>query len=45
MLMFISERVYQVEYAMEAISQAGSAIGILAKDGMPFFYLILYYTS
>ena len=27
-------RLYQVEYAMEAISQAGSAIGILAKDGV-----------
>lgn len=27
-------RLYQVEYAMEAISQAGSAIGILANDGV-----------
>jgi len=27
-------RLYQVEYAMEAISQAGSAVGILAKDGI-----------
>lgn len=27
-------RLYQVEYAMEAISNAGSAIGILAKDGV-----------
>lgn len=27
-------RLYQVEYAMEAISQAGSAVGILAKDGV-----------
>jgi len=27
-------RLYQVEYAMEAISHAGSAIGILAKDGV-----------
>jgi hypothetical protein len=26
-------RLYQVEYAMEAISQAGSAVGILAQDG------------
>lgn len=26
-------RLYQVEYAMEAISNAGSAIGVLAKDG------------
>lgn len=25
---------YQVEYAMEAISNAGSSIGILAKDGV-----------
>jgi len=27
-------RLYQVEYAMEAISHAGSAIGILASDGV-----------
>lgn len=27
-------RLYQVEYAMEAISQAGSAVGILSKDGV-----------
>jgi len=27
-------RLYQVEYAMEAISQAGSAVGILAKEGV-----------
>jgi len=27
-------RLYQVEYAMEAISQAGSAVGILASDGV-----------
>ena len=27
-------RLYQVEYAMEAISHAGTAIGILAKDGV-----------
>mmetsp|Transcript_18042 Transcript_18042/g.31102 ORF Transcript_18042/g.31102 Transcript_18042/m.31102 type:complete len:251 (-) Transcript_18042:326-1078(-) len=27
-------RLYQVEYAMEAISHAGAAIGILAKDGI-----------
>jgi len=27
-------RLYQVEYAMEAILQAGSAVGILAKDGI-----------
>ncbi|CAG8476026.1 4189_t:CDS:2 [Ambispora gerdemannii] len=27
-------RLYQVEYAMEAISQAGTALGILAKDGI-----------
>ena len=27
-------RLYQVEYAMEAISHAGTALGILAKDGI-----------
>jgi len=27
-------RLYQVEYAMEAISQAGAAVGILASDGV-----------
>jgi 20S proteasome subunit alpha 3 len=27
-------RLYQVEYAMEAISNAGAAIGVLAKDGV-----------
>jgi len=27
-------RLYQVEYAMAAISQAGAAVGILAKDGI-----------
>jgi len=27
-------RLYQVEYAMEAISQAGAAVGILANDGV-----------
>ena len=27
-------RLYQVEYAMEAIGNAGSAVGILAKDGV-----------
>jgi len=27
-------RLYQVEYAMEAISNAGAAIGLLAKDGV-----------
>jgi 20S proteasome subunit alpha 3 len=27
-------RLYQVEYAIEAISQAGAAVGILAKDGV-----------
>ncbi|KAL2555036.1 putative proteasome subunit alpha type-4-B [Forsythia ovata] len=27
-------RLYQVEYAMEAIGNAGSAIGILSKDGV-----------
>ena len=27
-------RLYQVEYAMEAINNAGSTIGILCKDGV-----------
>mmetsp|Transcript_41525 Transcript_41525/g.88045 ORF Transcript_41525/g.88045 Transcript_41525/m.88045 type:complete len:96 (-) Transcript_41525:12-299(-) len=27
-------RLYQVEYAMEAINNAGSTIGILSKDGV-----------
>ena len=27
-------RLYQVEYAMEAIGNAGSAVGILAQDGV-----------
>lgn len=27
-------RLYQVEYAMEAISNAGASIGMLAKDGV-----------
>ena len=27
-------RLFQVEYAMEAISNAGSALGVLAKDGV-----------
>lgn len=27
-------RLYQVEYAVEAISQAGAVVGVLAKDGV-----------
>jgi 20S proteasome subunit alpha 3 len=27
-------RLYQVEYAMEAISNAGAVVGVLAKDGV-----------
>jgi len=27
-------RLFQVEYAMEAISQAGAAVGILTKEGI-----------
>ncbi len=27
-------RLYQVEYAMEAISHAGTALGVLASDGV-----------
>lgn len=27
-------RLYQVEYALEAISHAGTALGVLAKDGI-----------
>lgn len=30
----LSGRLYQVEYAMEAISHAGTCLGILAKDGI-----------
>ena len=29
-----SGRLYQVEYAMEAISHAGTCLGILANDGI-----------
>ena len=31
---WITGRLYQVEYAMEAISNAGTCLGILAKDGV-----------
>lgn len=32
--MFPLGRLYQVEYAMEAISHAGTCLGILANDGI-----------
>ncbi|KAK2164853.1 hypothetical protein LSH36_58g16016 [Paralvinella palmiformis] len=31
---FVKRRLYQVEYAMEAIGHAGTCLGILAKDGV-----------
>lgn len=31
---FFTGRLYQVEYAMEAISHAGTCLGILANDGI-----------
>lgn len=34
MLQLYSGRLYQVEYAMEAISLAGIALGVLATDGI-----------
>lgn len=33
-LFFPPGRLYQVEYAMEAISHAGTSLGILASDGV-----------
>lgn len=34
LLMNLVGRLFQVEYAMEAISHAGTAMGILASDGV-----------
>jgi len=33
-ILSVAGRLYQVEYAMEAIGHAGSCLGILAKDGV-----------
>lgn len=33
-LFFITGRLHQVEYAIEAINNAGTAVGILASDGI-----------
>jgi 20S proteasome subunit alpha 3 len=40
-----SGRLFQVEYAMEAINNAGSAVGILAKDGVVIAGAWLAYES
>lgn len=33
-ILYVLGRLYQVEYAMEAISHAGTCLGILANDGI-----------
>jgi len=33
-VVLLTGRLYQVEYAMEAISHAGTSLGILASDGV-----------
>jgi hypothetical protein len=42
-LFTIQGRLYQVEYAMEAISHAGTAIGILSKGNFYYFTTVVFY--